>query len=67
MKHLIGVIGLVVLAILLMGGALCTQCTVPQAVEMGEGHRLDAGAGEMLDSCISTHPLTLPSRSPERC
>jgi len=66
MKRVIGIIGLGVIAVLLMGGAICSQCAGPQAVAMSEAPRLDR-AGEMLDSCIPSHPFGLPTRSPRPC
>ena len=67
MKQAIGIIGLSVVAVLLMGGALCAQCAMPQVAAMGEAPRLEARPGEMLDSCISPHPFDLPTRSPRPC
>ncbi len=67
MKHVIGAIGLAILAILLMGGAICTQCTGPRAATLEEVHRLDIRAGEMLDSCIAPNPPELPTLGPRPC
>jgi hypothetical protein len=67
MKRVIGIIGLAVVAVLLMGGAICTQCAGPQAVAMGDANRPEIGAGEMLDSCIPPHPFDLPTRWPAPC
>ena len=73
MKTIAGIIAIAVLAVSLAGGVFWTHrssaypgMNAPSS-EMEEVSHIDAGSGQMRDSCVPPNPIDLPTVRPAEC
>jgi len=67
MERVVGITGLVVIAVLVLGGVVFARCGGHQAVAFGDAVRPEARSGGASDPCIPPHPFDLPTRGPRPC
>jgi hypothetical protein len=74
MKRIVGIIGMVAIAVLLMGGAFTAQWTAKQVIpekvyrpEKEEVRVTPAGYRAAQDPCIPNSPFDLPTARPQAC